>query len=137
MLRAITSHILTYGCSTRTLVIQPQRHSAYIYLRSKVYKILILAYLIGQDPLATMQTFELDAKFGSMSECKKELTLQLPDGRYEVINEFVIDKDLQWDWLVAGCQKEDGSEEFTVEPVYPNGKPKELQGLDFMPGTKT
>ena len=73
-----------------------------------MYKILILAYLIGQDPVSTMQTFELDAKFGSMSECKKELTLQLPDGRYEVINEFIIDQltDRSKEFLVRFIERD-------------------------------
>ena len=99
-----------------------------------MYKILILAYLIGQDPVSTMQSFEMELRFDTMEECKKVLLLQKPDGRYEVMNEFVVDGDFKWDWLVAGCQNEDGTESFTVEPSYPKGKPDELQGLDFIPG---
>ena len=99
-----------------------------------MYKILILAYLIGQDPASTMTTFEMELKFNTMEECKKELLLQKPDGRYEVMNEFVVDGDFKWDWLAAGCQNEDATEEFVVEPTYPKVKPEELQGLEIIPG---
>jgi len=102
-----------------------------------MYKILILAYLIGQDPVSTMQTFQLDRKFSTMEECKNELLLVDPVRKtYDVMWEFVNDMDFKYDWLIAGCQSEDGTEEFTVEPSYPKGKPKELQGIDLIPGLK-
>jgi hypothetical protein len=96
-----------------------------------MYKILILAYLITQDPIATQQTFQMERTFDTMEECKKELLLQKPDGRYEVMNEFVIDGNFKWDWLIAGCINDETGEEFKVEPTYPKGKPDELIGLDF------
>ena len=96
-----------------------------------MYKILILAYLITQDPIATQQTFQMQRTFDTMEDCKNELLLQKPDGRYEVMNEFVIDGEFKWDWLVAGCKNDQTGEEFRVEPTYPKGKPKELEGLDF------
>lgn len=100
-----------------------------------MYKILILAYVIGQDPSATMTTFQLDQKFYSMEECKNELLLKDPNkGTYDVMWEFVEDQQFKYDWLVAGCQNEDGTEEFLVEPTYPKGKPKELLGVDVVPG---
>ena len=55
-----------------------------------MYKILILAYLITQDPIATQQTFQMQRTFDTMEDCKNELLLHKPDGRYEVMNEFVI-----------------------------------------------
>ena len=96
-----------------------------------MYKILILAYLITQDPIATQQTFQMQRTFDTMEDCKNALLLQKPDGRYEVMNEFVIDGEFKWDWLVAGCKNDQTGEEFRVEPTYPKGKPKELEGLDF------
>tara|TARA_B100001057_G_C22814792_1_gene936931 strand:- start:7 stop:318 length:312 start_codon:yes stop_codon:yes gene_type:complete len=96
-----------------------------------MYKILILAYMITQSPIETQQTFQMQRTFDTMEECKNELLLQKPDGRYEVMNEFVIDGDFKWDWLVAGCKNDKTGEEFRVEPTYPKGKPKELQGLNF------
>lgn len=96
-----------------------------------MYKILILAYMITQSPIETQQTFQMQRTFDTMEECKNELLLQKPDGRYEVMNEFVIDGDFKWDWLVAGCKNDQTGEEFRVEPTYPKGKPKELQGLNF------
>ena len=77
------------------------------------FKILILAYLIGHSPIETQQTFQMEGWYKNMEECKKELLLQKPDGRYEVMNEFVID------------------EEFQLWPTYPKGKPKELEGIEF------
>ena len=101
----------------------------------KVYKILILAYLIGQDPLDTMKTFQLDQEFRSMEECKKELLLRHPDrGTYDVMWDFVNKMNFQYDWLAAGCQNADGTEAFVVEPDYPKGKPDELIGIDLIPG---
>jgi len=87
--------------------------------------------MITQSPIETQQTFQMQRTFDTMEECKNELLLQKPDGRYEVMNEFVIDGDFKWDWLVAGCKNDQTGEEFRVEPTYPKGKPKELQGLNF------
>ena len=86
-----------------------------------MYKILILAYLITQDPIATQQTFQME-----------QLLLQTRDnGTYDVMWEFVTDGEFKWDWLMAGCKNDVTGEEFIIEPTYPKGKPKELEGLDF------
>ena len=95
------------------------------------FKILILAYLIGHSPIDTQQTFQMKGWFKTMEECKKHLLEQKPDGRYEVMNEFVVDGEFKWDWLVAGCKSDTTGEEFQVRPTYPKGKPKELEGIDF------
>ncbi len=97
-----------------------------------MYKILILAYLIGQSPIETQQTFQMQQTFDTMEECKKELLLMDPDrGTYDVLWEFVNDGNFKWDWLLAGCKNDETGEEFTIEPTYPKGKPKELIGIDF------
>ena len=96
-----------------------------------MYKILILAYMIGMNPIETQQTFQMQKQFDTMEECKNELLLQKPDGRYDVMNEFVVDGNFKQDWLVAGCLNDQTGEEFRVEPTYPKGKPKELEGLNF------
>ena len=67
-----------------------------------------------------------------MEECKQELLLKDPvRDTYDVLWEFVNDGDFKWDWLVAGCKNDETGEEFRIEPTYPKGKPKELQGLNF------
>ena len=97
-----------------------------------MYKILILAYLIGQSPIETQQTFQMGQVFNTMEECKAELLLKDPvRDTYDVLWEFVEDGDFKWDWLIAGCKNDETGEEFTIEPTYPKGKPKELEGLDF------
>jgi hypothetical protein len=97
-----------------------------------MYKILILAYMIGQSPIETQQTFQMQRTFDTMEECKQELLLKDPDrGTYDVLWEFVNDGNFKWDWLVAGCKNDQTGEEFRIEPTYPKGKPKELQGLNF------
>jgi hypothetical protein len=96
-----------------------------------MYKILILAYLIGYDPVITQQTFEMEGLFQTMSECQSNLLKQHPDKTYEVTREFVTDGEFQWDWLVAGCTNEETGEKFMLYPSYPNGKPDELEGLTF------
>ena len=95
------------------------------------FKILILAYLIGHSPIETQQTFQMEGWYKNMEACKQALLEQKPDGRYEVMNEFVLDGEFKWDWLVAGCKNDATGEEFRLEPSYPLGKPKELEGLDF------
>tara|TARA_R100000734_G_C3305593_1_gene96103 strand:- start:720 stop:941 length:222 start_codon:yes stop_codon:yes gene_type:complete len=70
-----------------------------------------------------------------MQECKAELLLQDPVREtYDVMWEFINDTDFKYDWLLAGCKNEATGEEFIVQPSYPKGKPKELQGLDLIPG---
>ena len=93
------------------------------------FKILILAYLIGHSPIETQQHFQMEGWYKNMEECKEELLKQKPDGRYEVMNEFVIDGEFKWDWLVAGCKNDETREEFRVLPDYPLGKPEELEGV--------
>jgi len=97
-----------------------------------MFKILILAYMIGQDPILTQQTFQMQREFTTMEECKKELLLQTRNnGTYDVLWDFVNKGGFEWDWLVAGCKNDQTGEEFRIEPTYPKGKPRELEGLDF------
>jgi hypothetical protein len=103
-----------------------------------MFKILILAYLIGQDPIATQQTFQMEKTFNTMEECKEELLTMDPDrGTYDVLWEFVNDMNFNWDWLVAGCKNDTTGEEFQITPTYPKGKPKELEGVDIEGQLKT
>ena len=97
-----------------------------------MYKILILAYLIGQSPIETQRTFQMEKTFNTMEECKAELLLKDPvRDTYEVLWEFVNDMNFKYDWLMAGCKNDETGEEFQIEPSYPKGKPKELEGLEF------
>ena len=100
-----------------------------------MFKILILAYVVGQSPVDTMQTFQMQRTFDTMQECKAELLLVDPVREtYDVLWEFINDTNFRYDWLLAGCKNDVTGEEFTIEPSYPKGKPKELRGLDFIPG---
>ena len=97
-----------------------------------MFKILILAYLIGQDPIATQTTFQMELTYDTMKECKQELLLQTRNnGTYDVMWEFVVDSQFNWDWLAAGCKNDETGEEFILEPTYPKGKPLELEGIDL------
>ena len=99
-----------------------------------MYKLLILAYLITQDPIATQQTFQMQQTYNTMEDCKKELLLQTRDnGTYDVLWEFVNDMNFKWDWLLAGCKNDLTGEEFIIEPSYPLGKPDELLDIEFDP----
>ena len=99
-----------------------------------MYKILILAYMIGQSPIETQQTFQMQRTFDTMEDCKKELLLQTREnGTYDVLWEFVVDGNFKWDWLLAGCKNDATGEEFTIEPTYPLGKPDELLDIEFDP----
>ena len=97
-----------------------------------MYKLLILAYLIGQSPIETQQTFQMGNTFNTMKECKQELLLQTRDnGTYDVLWEFVNDMNFEWDWLVAGCKNDATGEEFQISPDYPLGLPDELKNVDI------
>ena len=47
------------------------------------------------------------------------------------MEEFIVDGDFKWDWLVAGCKSDTTGEEYKIYPDYPNGKPDELIGIEF------
>ena len=95
-----------------------------------MFKILILAYLIGQDPVETQKTFISGNNFKSMEECKQELLLNTRfNNTYDVLYNFIVSNDFRYDWLMAGCKNEDTGEEFIIEPSYPKGKPDELKGI--------
>ena len=97
-----------------------------------MYKILILAYLIGQSPIETQQTFQMGQTFNTMEECKAELLKKDPvRDTYDVLWEFVNYMNFKYDWLMAGCKNDETGEEFQIEPSYPKGKPDELQNLEF------
>tara|TARA_Y100000034_G_scaffold83675_1_gene100184 strand:- start:753 stop:1064 length:312 start_codon:yes stop_codon:yes gene_type:complete len=96
-----------------------------------MFKILILAYLVGSDPVITQQNFEMQGWYKTMDECRTELLSQHSDQTYQVMREFVTDTNFNFDWLVAGCMNEETGEKFVVYPTYPKGKPPELEGLEF------
>ena len=55
-----------------------------------MFKILILAYLIGQDPVDTQKTFILYDNFKTTEECKQELFLKTRDNNtYGVLYDFI------------------------------------------------
>ena len=95
-----------------------------------MFKILILAYLMGQDPVDTQKTFILDNNFETMEECKQELLLKTrDDNTYDVLYGYVVMNNFEYDWLLAGCKNDETVEEFIIEPSYPKGKPDELEGI--------
>ena len=95
-----------------------------------MFKILILAYLIGQNPLDTQKTFVLNYKFETIEECKQKLLFKTRDNNtYDVLYDFIVSNDFRYDWLVAGCKNDDTGQEFIIEPSYPKGKPDELKGI--------
>ena len=95
-----------------------------------MFKILILTYLIGQDPVNTQKTFVLNYAFETIEECKQELLLSTRfNNTYDVLYDFIVSNDFRYDWLLAGCKNDDTGEEFIIEPSYPKGKPDELKGI--------
>ena len=95
-----------------------------------MFKILILAYLIGQDPVDTQKTFILYDNFETIEECKQELLLKTRDNNtYDVLYDFIVLNDFRYEWLAAGCKNDDTGEEFVIESSYPKGKPDELEGI--------
>jgi len=95
-----------------------------------MFKILILAYLIGQNPVNTQKTFVLNYAYETIEECKQELLLNTRfNNTYDVLYDFIVSNDFRYDWLLAGCKNDDTGEEFIIEPSYPKGKPDELKGI--------
>ena len=81
-----------------------------------MFKILILTYLIGQDPADTQKTFILDNNFKTMEECKQELLFKTRDNNtYDVLYDFIVSNDFKYDWLAATCTNDDTGEEFIIE----------------------
>ena len=94
-----------------------------------MFKILILAYLMGQDPVDTQKTFVLDNNFETMEECKQELFLKTRgNNSYDIMYDFVMN-NYEYDWLAAGCKNDNTGKVFIIEPTYPKGKPDELGGI--------
>ena len=63
-----------------------------------MFKILILAYLIGQDPVNTQKTFVLNYAFESIEECKQELLLNTRfNNTYDVLYDFIVSNDFRYD----------------------------------------
>ena len=95
-----------------------------------MFKILILVYLIGQDPMDTQKTFILYDNFETVEECKQELLLKTRgNNTYDVLYDFIVLNDFKYDWLAAGCKNDYTGEEFIIEPSYPKGIPEELKGI--------
>ena len=95
-----------------------------------MFKILILVYIIGQDPVDTQKTFILCDNFETIEECKQELLLKTRDNNtYDVLYDFIVLNDFRYEWLAAGCKNDDTGEEFVIELSYPKGKPDELEGI--------
>ena len=83
-----------------------------------MFKILILAYLIGQDPADTQKTFILGNNFKTMEECKQELLLNTRfNNTYDVLYNFIISNDFRYDWLAAGCKNDDTGENLLLNPL--------------------
>ena len=96
-----------------------------------MFKILILAYLMGTNPVETQQTFQMELTFNTMSECKANLLSRNANKTYKVMREFVVDGQFKWDWLAAGCKNDETGEQYILEPTYPKGKPDELIGIEL------
>ena len=95
-----------------------------------MFKIVILAYLVGQDPVDTQKTLILGNNFETMEECKQKLLLKTRDDKtYDVLYGFVVMNNFEYDWLSAGCKNDDTGKEFIIEPTYPKGKPDELKEI--------
>ena len=60
-----------------------------------MYKILILAYLVGSDPVITQQNFEMQGWYKTMKECQNDLLSQHPDQTYKIMREFIEDNNYQ------------------------------------------
>ena len=91
-----------------------------------MYKILILAYLIGQSPVDTQRTFQMEQTFDTMAECKAELLKKDPvRDTYDVLWEFVNDMNFKYDWLMAGCKNDETGEEFQICLLYTSPSPRD------------
>ena len=63
-----------------------------------MFKILILAYLMGQDPVNTQKTFVLDINFETMEECKLQLLLKTRNNNtYDILYDFVVVNDFEYE----------------------------------------
>ena len=94
-----------------------------------MYKILILAYLIGQSPVDTQRTFQMEQTFDTMTECKAELLKKDPvRDTYDVLR-FVNRHGHKYVMPLTVTKNDETAGEFQMEPSYPKDKPEELQDL--------
>lgn len=101
-----------------------------------MFKIIIVAYIFGTMPMDTIQEFEMSKAYRTMEECKVELTKQNKSGYYDVVKDFVIQFDGEYDWLTAGCVNMNQTEDkFQIYPEYDEGEaPEGLDQLGIRPG---
>lgn len=98
-----------------------------------MFKIVILAYIMGTTPIDTAKSFKFKQIFETMDECKQELTANtlhpnIP-GVYDIILRFIKQQDFKYDWVWAKCQHMVTKEEYMITPKYDNGIPKGIQEL--------
>ena len=76
------------------------------------------------------KTFKLDNKFETMEKCKQELFLKTRgNNTYNILYDFVVMNNYEYDWLAAGCKNDNTGEVFIIEPIYPKVKPDELEDI--------
>lgn len=97
---------------------------------------VILAYVLGTQPINTVQEFEMNKGYLTMEECKKELLLETRIGYYDVVTDFIIQFDGKYDWITAGCVNMNNEQEkFQIFPEYkPGEKPEGIDQILNGPG---
>jgi len=96
-------------------------------------KIFILVYVMNTSPSETLDSFALKQEFNTMDECKWELLKNtyypFVNNVYDVVIDFIQDKEYKYDWIFAKCRDTNTGDEYLIEPVYDYGIPKEIQEI--------
>ena len=102
-----------------------------------MFKLIVIAYVLGTMVPETVQEFEMKKTFISMNDCKKELLQQTTSGEYDVITDFITKTGYRYDWLAAVCYDAETDEEYRIFPKYAPGKePRGLDKIDIGQGIK-
>ena len=106
-----------------------------VRLSTVMYTLIILAWMVGTDPVTTQNWFfngtdEGVTQYEDLEACVTDLVEQsYTDGVYDVTYDMVNALDFQFDWVIAGCVHETLGVHATIHPTYDYGKPDALKGV--------
>ena len=81
-----------------------------------MFKIIIIAYLVGNGTLYGQHEFTSALTFKTLDDCKTVLTKKNKDRGYLVVQDFIIQQKYLYDWISAECTNENRDVYYRIEP---------------------
>lgn len=85
-------------------------------ITNKMFKIIIVAYLIGNGTLYGHHEFTSALTFNTLNDCKAVLTKKNNDNGYVVVQDFIIQQKYLYDWVHAECTNDNRDVSYKIEP---------------------